>query len=236
MTLHIPQAKLRQCVNPETGSVFGVVSHVCNRVNSLTMPAGFYDKKRASNAVGIFYERYIAYILGGSKTFNPNAQSPDVQLPHEDSLEKSLLFEVKAGHRTNGIVLKRKQLDLFSRFNNCLYAVVFHKVPDIQKRWETSRSIRKTIRQELADPSSIFIVPAQLMLDFYTENAHREQPMPHYKEADETYVSMKESHMQRAFYAYDTDSPKIASHGIHLISDDLTVDATEPTSPRIIRI
>jgi len=170
MSFHLPEAKLRSYVNPETGNVFGVVSHVCNRVNSLIMPTGFYDRKRASNVVGIFYERYIAYILGGSKTFNPNAQCPDVQLPHGDSLEQSFLFEVKAGNRTNGIVLKKKQLDVFSRLNNCLYAVVFHKVPDIQKRWEESRNAKKNIRQELADPSSIFIVPPQLMLDFYQKN------------------------------------------------------------------
>lgn len=236
MTLHIPQAKLRSCVNTDTGNVFGVVSHVCNRVNSLVMPAGFYDKKRASNAVGIFYERYVAYILGGSKTFNPNAQSPDVQLPHPDSLEQSLLFEVKAWHRTNGIVLKRRQLELFSRFNNCLYAVVFHKVPDIQKRWEESRNMKKTIRQELAEPSSIFIVPAQLMLDFYAKNAHREQPMPHYKEADETYVSMKESHMQKAFYEYETDSDKVMGRSMHIISNDLTIDDSRMEYPFIIRI
>ncbi len=208
MTPHIPKAELRSCVNAETGSVFGVVSHVCKKVNSLTMPAGFYDKRRASNAVGIFYERYVAYLLGGSKTFNGNASSPDVQLPHPDSLEKSLLFEVKAGHRTNGIVLKRKQLEIFSQFNNCLYAVIFHQCADIQKRWEGSKTSKKDIRQELENPSSIFIVPTILMLDFYRKFSHREQPMPHYRGGNETYVSMKESHMRTAFEEYKTDTTR----------------------------
>lgn len=236
MSFHLPEAKLRSYVNPETGNVFGVVSHVCNRVNSLIMPTGFYDRKRASNVVGIFYERYIAYILGGSKTFNPNAQCPDVQLPHGDSLEQSFLFEVKAGNRTNGIVLKKKQLDVFSRLNNCLYAVVFHKVPDIQKRWEESRNAKKNIRQELADPSSIFIVPPQLMLDFYQKNLEREQPMPHYKYSNETYISMKESHMKTAFQEYETNSLKTIERCVHIISDSLGVDSTRSEHPFIIRI
>lgn len=233
---NMPQAQLRSSVSSETGGVFGVVSHTCKKVESLIMPSGFYDKKRVSNAVGIFYERYVAYILGGSKTFNPNAQSPDVQLPHPESLEQSLLFEVKAGHRTNGIVLKHKQLLSFSRFNNCLYAVVFHEVARIQERWETSKTEQKAIRQELAKPSSVFIVPAKLMVDFYNANIEREQPMPHYGDANETYLSMKESHMMRAFEEYDTHMTKTSDRGMHIISNDLGLDPTRTEHPFIIRI
>ena len=129
--------------------------------------------------MGRFYECYIAYLLGGTKTFNPNAQCPDVQLPSADGiLEKHLLFEVKAGHRTNGIVLKKNQLDIFETLMNCYYAVVFHQSKDIQARWSEGRKSQQAIRKELENPSSIFIVPPQLMLEFYIAHLKSAQPLP----------------------------------------------------------
>ena len=58
----------------ETGEVFGVVTHTCKRVSSLIAPRELYKKKRVSNAVGLLYEHYIAFLLGGSRTLNANAQ------------------------------------------------------------------------------------------------------------------------------------------------------------------
>lgn len=225
-------------VDKGTGEVCGVVTYVCNKVNSLTVPAGFYNQKRASNAVGMYYERYVAFVLGGSRVFNPNAQCPDVQLSSRMPEEQNLLFEVKAGHRTNGIVLKERQLEIFSEFGNCFYAVVFHQSDDIQKRWDKGTTTRKVIRKELETPSSFFIVPAHLMLEFYAKNEHRKQPMPHYQYSNEYYISMKESHMKTTFADYETHIPKVIDddRGVYVMSDKLTIDQTRTKHPFVIRI
>lgn len=196
-----PVAHLLEHTDPDTGNVVGVVNVVSRQVRSLIMPAGYYNHKRASGAVGVFYEQFIAYILGGSRSSNASAQTPDVQLSTGNHAH-DLLFEVKAGHRTNGIVLKRRQLETFSRLSNCSYAIVFHQSSDIQRRWESSPTARRTIRQELKDNySSLYIVPPELLLEFYEQNHGREQPIPNTC-SGETYISVKESHLARAFAEY----------------------------------
>jgi hypothetical protein len=148
----------------------------------------------------------------------------------------NLLFEVKAGHRTNGIVLKRRQLEVFSRLSNCAYAVVFHQSPDIQKRWSSSRNAKKTIRQELEnDYSSLFIVPPELLVKFYETHQSREQPMPHYEQSTETYISMKESHMRKLFDEYDGPVDKTSHGRFHIISSDVVLDASRERPPYIFR-